>query len=264
MRSGLIGSTTLVAIASWLALSATPSAGQSPSSPPSGAQQGGEVDSDAVDALKEMSAYLAKFNSEEIHAETTRDLVAQNGQRVQITGVSDYKLRRPNAFRIDVKTDYRNRQFYYDGKQFTIYAPDLGYYAAIAAPPTILQTIDLVEARYGVDLPLDDLFRWNEPSGAQVQQLSSAFYLGPATIDGVATDHYAFRQKDGKTDWEIWIQQGDQPLPRKLVIVDRTDEARPTYTARLSWNLNPSLSPDAFTFRPGADTKQIRLATLEQ
>ena len=37
----------------------------------------------------------------------------------------------------------------------------------------------------------------------------------PATIDGVATDHYAFREAD--VDWEVWIQKGDQPLPRKLV-----------------------------------------------
>jgi hypothetical protein len=85
--------------------------------------------------------------------------------------------------------------------------------------------------------------------------------LGPTTIDGVKTTHYAFREPE--VDWEVWIQDGNQPLPRKLSIVDRTDAARPTFTTRLSWTVNPTFNASDFTFTPGADSKKIQLATFK-
>ncbi len=260
-----LGTAAALALGLGLAFSAAPGLGQQTAkAPPAAAQPSDDIDPEAVQALKRMSTYLATLQVFEVRADTTRDLVTNDGVRVQVGGVSDYRVRRPNAFRIDVTTDMRDRQFYYDGKQFTVFAPKLGYYATAAAPATILQTIDVLEKRYGIDLPLDDLFRWNDPASGQVEELSSGFVVGTAMVDGVATDHYAFRDKVKNVDWEIWIQQGDQPLPRKLVIVDRSDEARPAYTARLTWTLNPTFAADAFTFRPGPDAKQIHLATLDQ
>jgi hypothetical protein len=73
--------------------------------------------------------------------------------------------------------------------------------------------------------------------------------------------HYAFREPE--VDWEVWIQDGDQPLPRKLSIVDRTDPSHPTFTARLSWTINPTFKDSDFTFTPGADAKKIQLATFK-
>jgi hypothetical protein len=263
--SRTLSSVAALALGLGITFGAAPGLSQQVTPPPAApTQEASSVEPDALQALKDMSTYLNTLNAFEVHADTTRDLVTQNGHRVQLGGVSDYKVRRPSGFRIDVKTDYKDRQFFYDGKQFTVYAPQLGYYASAPAPATNIATINELESRFGIDLPLDDLFRWNDPASHQAENLSSGFYVGPATVDGVATDHYAFRDNAKQVDWEIWIQQGDQPLPRKLVIIDRSDEARPAYTARLNWTVNPTLAADTFTFRPGADAKQIRLATLDQ
>ena len=76
----------------------------------------------------------------------------------------------------------------------------------------------------------------------------------------MATEHYAFREPT--VDWEVWIQK-DQPLPRKLVIVDRTDPARPTFTSRLTWQVNPTFTDADFAFVPDANAKRIQLATYK-
>jgi hypothetical protein len=221
-----------------------------------------KVEPEAVAALKRMSAYLSTLTAFEVQADTTRELVTANGQKLQVGGVTRYTVRRPNGFQIDVATDYKQRRFYYDGKQFTVYAPQLGYYATAPAPPTILQTLDEIEAKFGISVPLVDLFRWNDPASGPESDLRSGFLVGAATIDGAATDHYAFREND--RDWEIWIQQGAQPLPRKIAIVDLSDEARPTYVARLNWNVSPTIAADAFAFKPGPDAKAIKLAAMNQ
>jgi hypothetical protein len=258
-----LSTTAALAVACGLSFSAAPGVSQDLIKPPAApAQETQEVEPDAVQALKKMSAFLGTLGVFEVRADTTRDLVTVHGQRVQLGGVTQFRVRRPDGFQIDVATDYMKRRFYFNGKQFTVYAPELGFYATAPAPPTILQTLDVIEDRYGISIPLEDLFRWNDPSSGQVEDLTAAFLVGPAMVDGVATDHYAFREKD--RDWEIWIQQGAQPLPRKLVIVDLSDEARPAYVARLTWNLNATVAADTFTFQPGPDAKAIHLAALNQ
>ena len=67
-----------------------------------------------------------------------------------------------------------------------------------------------------------------------------------------------------RDEWaRSWIQQGDQPLPRKLVIVDTTDPARPTFTTRLTWQVNPTFTDADFAFVPDANAKRIELATYK-
>ena len=219
------------------------------------------VDPDAVAALRDMSKYLTSLNTAEIVSNGSIDVVTDAGQRIQLDGLTNYKLRKP-GFVIDFKSDLKNRRFYYDGKTFTEYTPDAGFYASVPAPSTNRETLAAMYQKYGISLPLEDLFRWADPNGHPDDQLKSAYQVGTATLDGVATDHYAFRE--GNADWELWIQQGDQPLPRKMVIVDKTDDARPTFTARLDWKVNPPLSDKDFAFVPSASDKRIQLAKFQQ
>ncbi|MFL6761505.1 MAG: DUF2092 domain-containing protein [Sphingomicrobium sp.] len=221
----------------------------------------GIIEDEAVDALRQMSAYLMKANTLQVTSLGSLDAVTNNGQRIQLDGTTTYKIRRP-GFVIDYRSDIKNRRFIYDGKTFTVYSPTLGYYASAPAPGTNREVLDTIYNKFGISLPLEDLFRWADPSNAErLQALQSAYDVGTATIDGVETDHYAFRE--GDVDWEVWIQQGDQPLPRKLVIVDRNDPAKPTFIARLSWQVNPVLSDADFTFVPDANAKRIQLANYK-
>jgi hypothetical protein len=207
-----------------------------------------------------MSAYLSTLSSVQVNSKTSLDVVTDAGQRITLDGAVRYRIRRPDGFVINVKTDSKERSFYYDGKTFTVYAPQLGYYATAPAPPTIRKTLDAIEQKFGIELPLEDLFRWNDATDNPAENLTSGVYVGTATIDGVETDHYAFRQP--KTDWQIWIQKGAKPLPVRVVIVDLTDSANPTYVARLTWNANAPIVPGEFTYHPTKDAKLIRLSEV--
>ena len=221
----------------------------------------GVIEDGAIDALKEMSAYLMSATTLGITSQGSMDAVTSDGQRIQLDGSTRYKVRRP-GFVIDYTSDIKSRRFIYDGKTFTVYSPKLGFYASVPAPPTNREVLDTIYEKFGIALPLEDLFRWGDGSTVdRIQALRSAYEVGPATVDGVATDHFAFREAD--VDWEVWIQQGDQPLPRKLVIVDRTDPSRPTFTARLSWQVNPTFTDADFTFVPDANARRIQLANYK-
>jgi len=39
----------------------------------------------------------------------------------------------------------------------------VNYYATVPAPPTIAELVDRLEKKFGIDLPLVDLFYWDTP-----------------------------------------------------------------------------------------------------
>jgi hypothetical protein len=224
------------------------------------APTGASIDPEATAALTRMGNYLRTLKDINLRARVTQEEVMLDGQKTQRVSEVDVTARRPNRLRATVKNDRQPRNFYYDGKTFTMFAPSNGFYAQAPAPATIATLSDELEAKFGIQLPLVDLFRWGT-SAANLAAITSAIVLTPNKIDGVTTDHYAFRQKGA--DWQLWVQEGEHPLPRKLVITTTSDEARPQYTAEWTWNTAPSIADREFTFTPPKGAKKITFKQVE-
>jgi len=215
-----------------------------------------DIDPDAVDAVKKMSAYLHTLKSYQVIDDVTQDDVLEDGLIVQTNSKVDYLLARPNRMRIEVTSDDKNRLYLYDGKNFTVFARLVNYYATVPAPPTIGELLDKVSEKYDIDLPLYDLYNWGGKD-EDINKIKTAVDIGPSSVEGVTCEHYAFHQEG--VDWQIWIQLGEFPLPRKLVITTLTDEARPQHSDTLAWNLAPSFNDGAFAFDPPPDAKRVVL-----
>ena len=222
-----------------------------------GAATSPDVEPEAIAALERMGNYLRTLKSFRITTQTSTDEVLDNGMKVTFSGVTDLLAQAPNHLRADVTSDRQQRLYLYDGKAFTLFARRVNYYATVPAPPTIGELADRLEDKYGMEIPLVDLFRWGGPR-ASTAQPTVATDIGPSAVDGTTCEHYAFRQPG--LDWQIWIQLGDHPLPRKLVITTLTDDARPQHTSVYSWDLAPSFDDGAFTFDPPPDAHKIVFA----
>jgi hypothetical protein len=215
-----------------------------------------ERNADAIKALDRMSSYLRTLKAFQVRSEISRDEVLDNDQNVSFAGVVDMLVERPNRLRAEVTSDLQNRMFFYDGKSFSLWARRVNYYATVPAPSTLRALIDVLDEKYHIEMPLADLFYWGERHGAN--DLETALDIGPSQVGGVTCQHYAFRQNGA--DWQVWIQQGDFPLPRKLAITTTTDPARPQYSSVLTWNLAPSFNDAAFTFVPPNGAQRIAFA----
>ena len=243
---------TAMAIA--LALVAVPATAQ-PSAPPP------LVDPASIAALNGMSAYLRTLKTFQVEAATATDEVLDDGQLVKYSGTTNIVARFPDKLLADVYSDRNERQYLYDGKSFTLLARRVGYYATVPAPPTVRELADVLLAKYDIEVPLSDLFLWGAP-GWSTSTITSALDMGPGEIGGTTCQHYAFRQEG--VDWQIWIQKGDFPLPRKLVITTLTDPARPQHSATYTWNLAPSVNDAAFVFTPPTGARKIVLADVSK
>jgi hypothetical protein len=218
-----------------------------------------EVDPAAIAALNKMGTYLRTLKAFQVRGTSSTDEVTDDGQVIESDAVADVLARAPNRLRVEVTRDDSHRLYYYNGKSVTVYAAHVNYYATVAAPPTIGQLADQLFEKYDIDLPLVDLFSWGTPE-SKVTQITGALDAGPSQILGVTCEQYAFRQEG--LDWQIWIQSGDYPLPRKVVLTTTSDPARPRHSVVLTWNLAPSYNDAAFDFDPPKDAHKIAIAEV--
>jgi hypothetical protein len=189
----------------------------------------------------------------------TNDDVLDDGQIITDSKSNTLLAVSPNLLRAELKSDNRDVFLFYDGKNFTVYGKHDNFYATVPAPATTPQLVDKIYTDYGIEVPLVDLFKWGTDQST-IKKITSAFDVGPASVQGITCEHYAFRQEG--LDWQIWIQLGDYPLPRKFVIRTLTDDARPQHTSNLVWNLAPSYNVAAFTFDPPPDAQRVVLKDL--
>jgi hypothetical protein len=215
------------------------------------------LDPGAMAALQGMGTYLRTLKAFQVEVATTDEDVLDDGQKLQYDGVTTILAQMPDRVRAEVTNRRYQRLYLYDGKNFTLFAQRANFYATEPAPPTVGKLDDMLSEKYGFSVPLADLFRWGGPNWS-TEGITAATDFGPDVVGGTTCAHYGFRQAD--IDWQIWIQRGDYPLPRKLVITTKTDEARPQHTAVYTWNLAPSFNDAAFTFDPPAGVGKVVLA----
>jgi len=116
----------------------------------------------------------------------------------------------------------------------------------VAAPSTFGQMIDFAREKLDLVLPAGDLIS-EDALEILMGDVTTAFIFGEAVIGGVRCDHLAFRNPD--TDWQIWIQQGDEPLIRKMVITSADIVGQPEFRIVMdSWDLGPSFPAGYFSF----------------
>jgi len=214
------------------------------------------VDPAAVQALKDMGAYLLTLKRFQVSSDVTGERVLADGQKLQRSASAKLDVLPPNRLHVVMTNALGKRDLVYDGKAVTLYDPAQKYYSKIEFTGTIGALIDRLESKYGVEIPLEDLFLFGTPD-AKFDQFESAMNAGQAIIGGEICDHYAFRQKG--IDWQIWIATGTKPLPRKVVITSRTDDSRPQSVSVISWNLKPSFTDAVFKFTPTKGSTQIEI-----
>lgn len=218
------------------------------------------VDPDAVAALQKMGAYLQSLKRFSVTTHLTGERVLEDGQKLQHTAKAEIDVDRPNKIRADLSSARNEREIVFNGKDVTLYTPAQKYYSTVAFDGTIGALADKLNENYGVELPLSDLFVWGTPN-ASTDQFESAMYAGQDYIGNTLCDHYAFRQKN--VDWQVWIGAGAKPLPYKIVITRRDDDARPQSVSVLDWSTNAGFKDAEFTFRPPAGAKKIELVPVK-
>jgi hypothetical protein len=220
-----------------------------------------DIDPQTMELLARTSAYLQSLSAFTVDAEVTQDEIADEDFKLQRTSTVRVSVRRPDRMRAEIAGDQGERLFTYDGATLGVYLKSQNYYGALAAPSTLRETLDQVIEQHGIEMPLLDVIY--VAMGGEIQDsLRVAGTIGPSIIDGFACTQMAFRSD--RVDWQLWVEQGSTPLPRKLVITTTDAPTRPQYSAVMRWDLSSSVSEDRFSFQPPPGTFPIALGAVSK
>lgn len=214
-----------------------------------------DIEPKADEYLKAMSSYLAGLKTYSFEVEEFIDDVEDDGQKIQLSNQRRMSVSRPNKVFGEDVGDTADSFFYYDGKTVTVYDRAQKTYATEKVPGTVDAMLDDLHDRFDTHQTLAD-FLFSDPYKVFTENVQSGTYVGLHHVGKVKCHHLAFRQK--MLDWQIWIEDGKQPLPRKLVITFKREAEQPQYTALIHrWDVNPKLSDELFQFQPPEGVSKV-------
>ena len=205
--------------------------------------------------LKASTGFLASQQQFSVDTRNTLEVVLKSGQKIEFNHTARQSVRRPNKLRAERTGDLVNQVFIYDGKSLTLHNPRDKAYAQVAAPDTLEGMLDFARTKLDIVAPAGDMIYKNAYE-ILMDGVTDGFVVGKAVIEGVRCDHLAFRAPH--VDWQVWIQEGAQPLPRKLVITTRDLDNAPQFAVTVTqWNLKPAFGAQTFAFSPPAGAKKV-------
>ncbi|MBW1817508.1 MAG: DUF2092 domain-containing protein [Deltaproteobacteria bacterium] len=212
------------------------------------------IDTKADQVLRQMSDYVGSLGQFRVHLENSVDTFLDCRQMIQLSRSVDIFVKRPNKFRANINGDLVAQEFYYDGATITLSGKRVNFYATLDAPETLEEAMDYAINSYGLIAPGVDLIDKNSYEVLTAEVISGS-YVGLSTIFGVECHHLAFRGE--ATDWQIWIENSQKSLPKKIVYTRKLIAGAPQFTAILSgWDETP-IKDDVFTFTAPENAEKI-------
>lgn len=215
----------------------------------------GAAGEDATAILKAMADYLSAQKTISLTFDSDIEVITPQMEKIQFTNSGEALLSRPDKLRARRVGGYSDAELVFDGKTISILGRSINGYAQIEAPGTVDQLIGSLREGHGIALPGADLLLTNAYD-VLVADVLEAKHIGRGIIDGRECEHLAFRNFD--TDWQLWVEVGDRPIPRKMVITSKTINNAPQYTLRVKeWRTDIEPGPDAFAFAPPPGAEKL-------
>ena len=211
---------------------------------------------EAKTILMRMAEFIAKTQSVSVDVRDSYDVYQQSGQEIEFNEMRKITMVRPDRFRVEVEeSDGDKSVVLFDGKELTMSSPSQNVYAKSPKPGSIDDAVVYFVRDLGMKLPLSVLMQTTAPKELD-QRTQTLDYVEKTSIFGTPAHHLAGRTEN--VDYQLWIADGDRPLPLRLVLTYRKEKGQPQFRAQFSnWNLAPEVSSSLFEFVPPPGMQQI-------
>jgi hypothetical protein len=212
--------------------------------------------------LRQMSDYLSSLEKFSFHTENTTEEVWTSGQKVQFGDAVDIFVQRPNKLVARTAGDKQSQELYYNGETITLFGKDTNFYALLEAPATIEAALDHARESVKLEAPLADIV-YRDFYRALREDINAGVYVGLHSVDGKQCHHLVLSRDD--IDVQVWIEDSETPVPRKLIITEKWVTGAPQFTARITqWDLSPTLKDSLFAFVPPEKARKIEFLPAEK
>jgi hypothetical protein len=212
---------------------------------------------EALEVLTRMTDFISAAPVFTMIGDGGNEELQHDGQLLEFGAHITLAAQRPSQANLRIDTrDGANATLILDGETISLYSvKDNKYvYDTTRQPGDINTSLDLLAAQFGVPRQLS--FFLSKDLTASLSRAKSGYRVGESTIAGVLCDHLALRNDD--LDVQVWIEKGDQPVPRRIVITHKELHGRPRVWVNFTeWDFSPELSERIFTYSPPQDAERV-------
>lgn len=217
---------------------------------------------DAKEIFRQMTDYVGAQKAVSARYDSDIEVVTTEGQKISFASSGRLLIARPDGLRVSRTGGYADVEMVFDGKKLDVLAKDQNRYAEIDAPGTVGQLVERIRDQSEASMPGADLFSATAYDD-MTKDLTDAKHVGQGVINGVECEHLAFRSPEA--DWQLWVQTGDNPIPRKFVITSKTVTAQPQYTMQINdWRTDVIAGASDFAFIPPPGAVKVAIAELKR
>ena len=139
----------------------------------------------------------------------------------------------------------------------SVFSGAAGVYAQAPQPGSLDDALLYFVRELGMILPLAPMLSSRFPAELG-KHLKGVEYVEYAMLPRPA--HHLAGRTDA-VDFQVWVADGPQPVPLRVVITYRNEPAQPQFRAALlDWKFKAPEGADAFRFEPPKDARQVAFA----
>ena len=214
-----------------------------------------EYDTRAIESLDLMSQTIGELSA----CSYTLNEYSVKEDGTEISTEHDVYMRGPNKMYVHSVGTKGDKSYWYDGENLSFFSFDKNVYATVEAPDDILQTIDYINDKYGIDFPAADFF-YPDLTDDILDNFDRVLFVGDDLVDGIeSTSIFASNDTDAV---QIWIDKASN-LPLKLVIESKVNAAEYYEVTFSNFRSNPDLPDLLFEFQPPHNSERTELKTTE-
>jgi len=202
------------------------------------------IDPQAAEILQNMSYFLGSKDLYTFKAEIMFDQLVNSNRKIQYSAEEKVYIKKNGNFTIENISDLGGYKLWFEAGKTTILELPTNLFSTATLPATIDQALKKLKEEYNFTPALSDLLFINT-FRALTANVQSGSYFGTSKVFGVRCDHLAFVQQN--IDWQIWVESGKRPIPRKLVITYKNLPGAPQFIAILrDWVIGKPITNFAF------------------
>lgn len=221
----------------------------------SGGNDDGVYDTRAVESLDKMSGVIGELNSCSYTLNTFVVEKDDSGALTEFTNENDVYLRGPDKMHVGAKGSRGSYGYWYNGKTFSFYSYDKNNYDIVDAPSKIVESIDVLHDKYGIDFPATDFF-YPTLTDDILEHFDEVLYFDGIQVDEV--ECVLITAASQKNYLQLWIEESTN-LPYKVILAGQYKNKAYYEGVFSNWRLDPMLPDILFEFSPPSNATQVAI-----
>lgn len=212
-------------------------------------------DSEAIEVLKHMDAYLESMQQFEITTESYTD--HEISGRVVISSPSQSKISvdRSGSLHSVTHNEKQTSEIYIHDGVLIVFTDEHNYYTRTDVPDDLDEALEFALEEFEIETPALDLLLLNSLEYLVTDQEYAIYVTDSSLIRGVECHHIVLSGPNA--DFQLWIEKGDNAVPRRTLLTFKTERVRPRHEVFMDWQVTDDLDSSEFQFSPPDGAREI-------